>query len=317
MRKPQSVGLNLAARCNATCGHCCFASSPRAEACLSDDQVDSILDDLIAHPDVREIGLTGGEPLLRPRRVLALIERASDAGMKTNLTTNGFWAVTPERASMMFTELEAAGLSHLTISYDDFHASYVKVDRIRNALDASVGSSISIMLNMCVSRTRDSLDLLRELGDSVLGVKVTRFPVQQCGAGTSIPEEDLIVKPLEELRLVCPGFELVYHHDGKVYPCCSPPIFETNMTLGRAGTTDHEGLIRRGERNALLAVIRAKGVKWLLDRIRETCPLSPAASMSEAVSVCHVCTTIMKDEKSLAVLRPRIMEEARRCHASS
>lgn len=314
MRKPQSVGLNLAARCNATCSHCCVASSPRAEARLSVEQVDGIVDDLIAHPDVREVGITGGEPLLQAKRVLSLIKRVSAAGMKTNLTTNGFWAITPERAARMIGDLESAGLSHLTISYDNFHAPYVKPERIRNALDAASNSRISTILNMCVSRSHDSLDLLKELGDSALCVKVTRFPVQQCGTGLSIPDEDLIVKPLDKLKLRCPGFELIYHHDGKVYPCCSPPIFDTDMTLGDAGMLPHEEFIRKGEKNALLAVIRTRGIKWLLDRVREVSPLAPAARMTEAVSVCDVCTTIMKDKDVLNKLRPTILEEARKAH---
>jgi len=314
MRKPQSVGLNIAARCNATCSHCCVAGSPRAEAHLSAEQVDNIVDDLIAHPDVCEVGITGGEPLLQARRVLSLIKRISAAGMKTNLTTNGFWAITPERAARMTADLESAGLSHLTISYDDFHAPFIKPERIRNALDAASNCSIPTILNMCVSRTHDSLDLLKELGDSALCVKVTRFPVQQCGTGLSIPDEDLIVKPLDKLKLRCPGFELIYHHDGKVYPCCSPPIFDTDMTLGDAGTLSHEEFIRKGEKNALLAIIRTRGIKWLLDRVRETSPFSPAARMTEAVSVCDVCTIIMKDRKALTKLRPEILEEARKTH---
>jgi len=314
MRKPQSVGLNLAARCNATCSHCCVASSPRAEARLSVEQVDRIVDDLIAHPDVREVGITGGEPLLQAKRVLSLIKRVSAAGMKTNLTTNGFWAITPERAARMIGDLESAGLSHLTISYDNFHAPYVKPERIRNALDAASNSRIPTILNMCVSRSHDSLDILKELGDSALCVKVTRFPVQQCGTGLSIPDKDLIVKPLDKLKLRCPGFELIYHHDGKVYPCCSPPIFDTDMTLGDAGMLPHEEFIRKGEKNALLAVIRTRGIKWLLDRVREASPLAPVARMTEAVSVCDVCTTIMKDKDVLNKLRPTILEEARKAH---
>lgn len=59
------------------------------------------------------------------------------------------------------------------------------------------------------------LDLLKELGDSALCVKVTRFPVQQCGTGLSIPDEYLIVKPLDTLKLRCPGFGLIYHHEDR------------------------------------------------------------------------------------------------------
>lgn len=311
MRKPQSVGINLAAKCNATCDHCCVGSSPRAQSCLDDTLIDLIVDDLIAHPNVNEIGITGGEPLLRRDRVLDITKRVSDAGMKVNLTTNGFWAVSPSHAKVMFDNLERAGLSHLTISYDEFHSPYVSPKRICNALDASKQSSIPTILNMCVSRTRDSLNLLKRLGESALCVKVTRFPVLRCGTGLSIPQDDLILQPVESMKLECPGFELIYHHNGKVYPCCSPPIFDTDMTLGDAGVLSHEDLIKRGERNALLAVIRLKGIHWLLERVREIAPLSVAGSMTKAVSVCDVCTQILSDTHTLNLLRPTILEEVR------
>ena len=86
------------------------------------------------------------------------------------------------------------------------------------------------------------------------------------------------------------------------------------MTLGDAGALTHEEFIKRGERNALLAVIRSRGIKWLLDRVREASPLAPAAQMTEAVSVCDVCVAIMKDKDALNKLRPKIMEEARKVH---
>lgn len=310
MRQAQSVGINLTAKCNATCAHCCVESSPRNAAALEDDQVDRLIEDLIAHPDVREVGFTGGEPLLRRERFLQLVRRVTDAGLTATCVTNGFWAITPKAAAATFRELEEVGLSSLTISFDDFHAPFVPVKRIRNALDAAARSSVPTILNMAVSRSQDSMDLLRELGESTLGVRVTRFPVQQCGTGRAIPVEDLFRKPLEELPLHCPGFEVIYHHDQKVYPCCSPPIFDTDMTLGKVGETDHEGFTRRLERNALLAVVQRHGLGWFVERIRAVAPESEVARMESAVSACDVCAAVMSDHESLGALRDEIVAAA-------
>lgn len=74
MRQRQSVGIDYSARCNATCEHCCVGSSPRATAILEDEQVDEIVTDLTQHTDVYEIGITGGEPFLRPKRLFALLK---------------------------------------------------------------------------------------------------------------------------------------------------------------------------------------------------------------------------------------------------
>lgn len=310
MRQPQSVGINLTAKCNATCGHCCVESSPINAAALEDAQVDHIVEDLIAHPDVREIGFTGGEPLLRRARFLELVRRVTEAGLTATCVTNGFWAITPKAASATFREFEKVGLSSLTISFDNFHVPFVSVRRIRNALDAAARSSVPTILNMAVSRSQDSMDLLRQLGESTLGVQVTRFPVQQCGTGRAIPAEDLFRKPLEEVSLHCPGFEIIYHHDQKVYPCCSPTIFETGMTLGKVGETDHEGFARRLERNALLAVIQRHGLGWFVERIRAVNPDSEVARMDKAVSACDVCATVLNDQESLEALRDEIIDAA-------
>jgi len=130
VRQPQSVGINLTAKCNATCTHCCVESSPRALANLDEEQVDSIVEDLIAHPDVREVGFTGGEPFLRRKRLLQLVRRVTDAGMTATCVTNGFWAITPKAAEKVFRELEEMRIHSLTISFDDFHAPFVTTQRI-------------------------------------------------------------------------------------------------------------------------------------------------------------------------------------------
>lgn len=310
MRQPQSVGINLTQNCNAKCAHCCVESSPRATANLDDDRVDQIITELIAHPDVHEVGFTGGEPFLRKNRFLELARRVTEAGMSATVTSNAFWAISPKSAENVFRELHEVGVTSLTISFDDFHAPYVATKRIKYALDAAAKSPVSTILNMCVSRSQNSLGLLEELGESTLGVQVTRFPVQQCGTGRSIPTEDLFKKPLEELQLHCPGYEIIYHHDNKVYPCCSPPIFDTEMTLGTIGETDHEGYVQRLEQNALLAVVQKKGLGWFVDKIKEVNPTAPIASMTEAVSACDVCAQVMNDHESLNLLREDIIAVA-------
>jgi len=154
------------------------------------------------------------------------------------------------------------------------------------------------------------MELLEELGESTLGVQVTRFPVQQCGTGRTIPTEDLFRKPLDQIPLHCPGFEVIYHHDKQVYPCCSPPIFETKMTLGAVGETNHEGYVKRLEQNALLAVIQRRDLGWFVEKIREKNPEAPVAQMESAVSACDVCAQVLNDRKSLELLRDDILAEA-------
>lgn len=304
----RSVGLNLDSKCNARCAHCCVSSSPNATLSLDDEAVDRILDDLLRHDEVREIGLTGGEPLLRRERTLSIIRRIAGSGRVVSCVSNGFWGVTPKAARTMFSRLEHAGLSDLTISYDDFHAPHVSVARIRNVLDASRLSRVRVILNMCVTRTHTSNALIEQLGESVLGIQITKFPAMPAGEGRKLPDSEFQRRPLGEHDLHCPGLEVIYHHDGRIYPCCSPPIFDTKMTLGIAGTEPYALTVAKIERNALFGIIQREGFEWFLDALQEVAPESPAATVREVVSACELCGIIFKDEASLEKLRPRILE---------
>ncbi|OKL46233.1 radical SAM protein [Boudabousia marimammalium] len=308
MRQPQSVGINFSGTCNARCSHCCVSSAPTNRLSIEDNVVNKVIDDLIAHADVYEVGFTGGEPLLRKQRIFDLIKTVSSAGKQTTLTTNGFWGVTESSAREVVEGLESAGLSHLTISWDGYHAPYIKANRIRNALQAAKESRIPCILNMCVSRDDDGFDLLKQLGEATLGVKITRFPVVPCGTGRNIPSDQIIRRPIDSFLLRCPGYELIYHHDGFVYPCCSPPIFDTDMTLGQVGEVSHEEFIRRLERNALLAAIQKFGLSWLRDLMVRVNPRAKVAKIENAVSPCEICALMLSDAETLNMAAKFVIE---------
>lgn len=299
------VGINLDARCNARCAHCCVSSSPQAELRLDDDRVDAILDDLLTQDDVAEISFTGGEPFLRRERTLALLTRVRRAGRRATCVTNGFWGVTPRAADALLARMEEAGLRDLTLSWDEFHSPYVSAARIRNVLDAARDRRVRVTLNVCVSRSKPSDALLAELGDSVHGVAVTKFPVVPAGEARSLPEEEFPRRPIGEGSLWCPGLQVIYHHDGRVYPCCSPPIFDTDMTLGDVSQS-FRSTVDAVERNALLGILQREGLRWFVDEIRAVDPSAPAATASKVVSACELCSLVLGDARSLEAIRPRV-----------
>lgn len=307
MAEPRwSVGINFDSKCNARCAHCCVSSSPNATANLDDDLVNDIIDELLREPNVHEIGLTGGEPLIRRARTMSIIARITASGRVASCVTNGFWGITQRAADRVLAEFEDAGLRELTLSYDDFHSPYVKPERIRNILDASHDRRIKVVLNMCVSRSQDSRALLAELGDSVHGIQVTKFPVVPAGEARSLPESDFHRRPITRGMLHCPGNQVIFHNDGNVYPCCSPPIFDTGMTLGRAGAQSFQQVVDTFERNALLGIMQREGFQWFIDAIRRVAPGAPAATVTEVVSACELCSIVFRDEDSIDLIRPQV-----------
>jgi len=157
-----------------------------------------------------------------------------------------------------------------------------------------------------VSRSQDSRALLAELGDSVHGIQVTQFPVVPAGEARSLPESDFHRRPITRGMLHCPGNQVIFHNDGNVYPCCSPPIFDTGMTLGRAGAQSFQQVVDTFERNALLGIMQREGFQWFIDAIRRVAPGAPAATVTEVVSACELCSIVFRDEDSIDLIRPQV-----------
>mgnify|MGYP002515105874 FL=1 len=70
-----SVDINVGAKCTASCKHCCFSCTPDSLECLSDKEIDGILDYIESNKDVMSVSITGGEPLLRFEKVKEIIRR--------------------------------------------------------------------------------------------------------------------------------------------------------------------------------------------------------------------------------------------------
>ena len=310
-RPKQSIGLNFDARCNAECAHCCVSSSPRAKSRLNEETIWRIVDDAVNHPDVIEVGLTGGEPLLRVNLALDIIRTVSKAGKRVTCVSNAYWARTPATASEMFDKLGQAGLDSLTISYDEFHADDVPLDTIKNALNASKASHIPVILNMAVSRSRDSFKIIVNLGAAACCVPITRFPIVPAGAARDLPDSEFEREPITESSYRCPGFELILHHDGNAYPCCSPVIFDTPLTLGKVETESIETLITKVERNAVLSIIQREGLGWFKSRIAEALPESDVAKVDSVVSACELCGIIFSDESYVRAIKSEILDYAK------
>lgn len=233
----RSVVINIDSRCNASCGHCCFSCSPRSSLKLPDELVWKIVRDAMENPAVKEVSLSGGEIFLRKRFVFEIVSQVSASGKSVTCISNGFWGHSPKQAFEVLSELRSLGLRALTVSYDDFHRTSIPVEKIINIFDAAKHVPMRYALNMAVSRSNTGDDLLRELGSSIYGVPVTKFPIIDVGAAKMLPESEYIYSYSGRDNLRCPGLEIVYHHDGLIYPCCSPAVFESSLRVGRV--VDH------------------------------------------------------------------------------
>ncbi|MGC4113969.1 MAG: radical SAM protein [Myxococcales bacterium] len=84
---PLAVHLEVVARCNLSCAHCFASPMPRPGDALSLAELEPLFAELASLGAFR-LGITGGEPLLRPD-LFELLDLALAAGLHPCITTNG------------------------------------------------------------------------------------------------------------------------------------------------------------------------------------------------------------------------------------
>jgi len=127
-----SIEVKITDRCNQTCLHCANGDGPEAGRDLDWDLFNRRLEEWAAGRetsvcDLREVRLTGGEPLLLLEGVLAVAECCRRLGIKSGINTNGL-LLDPGRIR----RLKQSGIETVKISLDTMDAAAYK--RLRGPL---------------------------------------------------------------------------------------------------------------------------------------------------------------------------------------
>jgi hypothetical protein len=118
----ETLWFNTGTLCNLACAGCYIESSPRNDrlAYLRHDAMVRVLDEAaLAHPELREIGLTGGEPFMNPD-IMAMLETVLDRGHRLLVLTN---AMQPMRRHLTALRRLACPDLRLRVSLDHFTAA--------------------------------------------------------------------------------------------------------------------------------------------------------------------------------------------------
>ncbi len=127
----ETLWFNTGTRCNIACEGCYIESSPRNDRLtfLSRADCERFLDQAATlHPELVEIGFTGGEPFLN-REVPAMIARVLERGYRALVLTNAMRPM--QRHAATLRALAARFGSRLAIRVSLDHATAIGHDRLR------------------------------------------------------------------------------------------------------------------------------------------------------------------------------------------
>lgn len=306
----KTVSINLDSKCNASCEHCCFSSSPTSTVKMDKDYIRELVTEFAKNKTIQVISFTGGEIFLDYKFLKELLEVIKPYDKKITLISNGFWGGSKNKVQEYFDDMNSLNVVSLTISYDEYHSPFVKSSSIKRIFEyRRKYPDINVSLNMAVTKDKMSNHILEELGDSILGVKITKFPMITVGkAKKSIDQKNIhkFYNLDDENSLYCPGYEIVYHHDGEIYPCCSPGIFETKITLRGDYHQTFDKTVEKLHSNLLLFIIRKEGFKWFIDILKENNKIDEFDIPYEFSSICTVCSSLFNSEEKINYFYPHM-----------
>ncbi|HCY8051499.1 TPA: YydG family radical SAM peptide epimerase [Staphylococcus aureus] len=305
----KSVSINLDSKCNASCDHCCFSCSPFSSVKMEDSYIRTTVLEFAKNSEIDLISFTGGEIFLNYDFLEQLLTITKNYNKKVTLISNGFWGSSRKLVRKYFSYFMKYNVVALTISYDEYHEPFVKVNSVKRIFEYSrYYPNVEVSLNMAVTKNKMSNTILSDLGSSILGKKITKFPMISVGAAKDkINEKD--IHNFYDIRkdknmLYCPGYEIVYHHDGEIYPCCSPAIFETQLSLRESKNQSFERTVEKLNSNLLLYIIRKEGFNWFLDILKEKSLLDTFEIPENFPSVCSICGSLFNTTEKINFFKP-------------
>jgi len=180
--RPLSLLAELTYRCNLQCPYCYNPLDLAAYREELDADVWCRVIDEAAALGVVQLHLSGGEPTLRPDDCCAILRRARERNVYSNLITQGTFL-----SENLLDRMLAAGLDHVQISLQAAHAELAdsiagtqvherKLEALKRALARNVAVTINCVLH---SRNIDEIDdvisLAEELGVKRLELANTQF----------------------------------------------------------------------------------------------------------------------------------------------
>lgn len=174
------VHMDITEKCNLSCNHCRDTFRIRRGVQLTDHEILQACDKVhkASNGSLQWLSIGGGEPLLRDRTVLAVIQRCRKLGVKTLLTTNGI-LLTNVLADTLIEE----GLSRVQISLDGATAKTNDAQRgvgsydsaltaISNALTSGLETTVRMTITAeNIHEAEDFVKLMSSLKVDAIGMR--------------------------------------------------------------------------------------------------------------------------------------------------
>ncbi|WLI13455.1 MULTISPECIES: radical SAM/SPASM domain-containing protein [Pseudomonas] len=279
---PAALVINVTLQCPLKCAHCCYSSDMFKAGHLSFEQIALAISQAAGIQAFRAVHFVGGDPLLHPDLLADAIALAAGLGLSTGITTSAFWAKSPGHAQKVVDKLCDAGLSEITVSYDDAHAAFLGLHYIANAVAAAVLRSLKLRIAVVVEpgAAITAATLRAQLGlQEASAIQIYETAVNSTGRAAAVDEVRLHTRTehAEVYRGACQSVfrNVQIDPQGNVIPCCGVLPHHSSMVVGNLVDDGLEIAVARAQQDPLYRWISKDGPVAILADITaaDTAPM--------------------------------------------
>lgn len=141
----RNVTIAITSRCSLACSFCYNSSDPSSKEMMTKERAVTVIHEIAeANIGVWHINIRGGEAILEPDTVRAVIDAATEHRILTSLTTSGFWSTDYKTAFDVMRDLRQRGLYELALSIDDEKAKTIPLKNIVYLSTAAMNLGVRI-----------------------------------------------------------------------------------------------------------------------------------------------------------------------------
>jgi len=287
--------------CTSKCRHCLYNCSPGREKKYMEPAVAEELLHMIRTLGCRSVHVGGGEPLLRPEKLEAILEVARRVGISIQyVETNSSWFQDQESAQELCLKLRRKGLWTLLVSISPFHNEYIPYSKVQGVIRACIRTDMNVFpwINGFVrdltafdtSRPHSLEAMAEKFGQGYLLQVLQKYWVHMGGRALNTYRPVLSLRSPQEIIENSPGGcrrELSdtshFHVDlfGNYIPGLCSGLSIAAKDLGRPLSP---------ERYPILTILVHSGIKGIFELAQNEFAYTPA--LAGYINKCDLCTEI-------------------------
>ena len=293
------VEFLITENCTSECRHCSNVSSDKTNSYITAEKGISILKEVQKEYRLESVMTFGGEPLLYPDSVTAILNYARETGVPTRqIITNAFWSRNKSRIDEICLALEKAEVNNILVSVDCFHQEHLDPEIINYTLSKLAETELEgIRLHPCWYESESGNNEYDKMTREILdGYSVHNFDISSGNIlfpdGRAVENFPERFKSLESVSDICCGkIPHTERPDNIDAVCLNPEGFVTSQCFGRK--MEIKDFLENYDPHSdpVMKVFLEKGIE---ECIRASGISTEDFDISKYYSVCEACLAIRR-----------------------